>query len=89
MSLGESSPRTVEDGAPPGSPGSMDLGGSDSDSGIDGDTLVGEIKIKQVSSRHFQQQRSTIKLDMTGKCFPEFSSSLYVIICHSVLGLVI
>ena len=31
MSLGESSPRTVEDGAPPGSPGIMDLGGCDSD----------------------------------------------------------
>ena len=35
MSLGESSPRTVEDGAHPGSPGSMDLGGCDSDCGLE------------------------------------------------------
>ena len=35
MSLGDSSPRAVEDGAPPGSPGSMDLGGCDSDGGIE------------------------------------------------------
>ena len=35
MPLCGSSPRTVEDGAPPGSPGIMDLGGCDSDGGID------------------------------------------------------